>query len=562
MGIFFVVILGVRMLGHDRREPILHPIIDLTFGAVAGFALGAPVLLPGFQLSSLSVRRLKHAVPLGQQVVPVHDLVHLLFQGFDGLPIAGSYWFGDGLLYLGSAAYVGAAALALAIAGAALHRRRPEVIALIAVVVTMGAVAFAKPLVSVMDATPDAGGILWYRSLLPMSFALAVLAGVGMDLLVRKSADRAVLGWTGSGFAVLGVVLVASWSFGRGHLPRAEAAIRARSFLWPSVETVIGLALVGALIVLARRRRQPEGSDTRRQLRAGRWVGAILLVSETAILVAAGAPLFTSSTTFYAPTPAVTALQREVGSSLVGLGSPACFLPPTLGIDAEANAAYEVHELAFYDPLGPVSYFSSWTALTGQSAGYPAFSVYCPGVTSASLARLYGVGFVLERTGSPGPQGAVFDTRVGDEDLYRIPGAAAATLTSLPTSRRLPGLDAPGTPVAVTYPDPSSWKLVTKASSPQVLRLRLTDVPGWHASIDGRPLALKRFAGVMLQAEVPAGTHTVELHYWPSTFSVGIVLASCSAGALCIASIIGVFRRRKHRPGPFVHERKEAPGSV
>ena len=98
--------------------------------------------------------------------------------------------------------------------------------------------------------------------------------------------------------------------------------------------------------------------------------------------------------------------------------------------------------------------------------------------------------------------------------------------------------------MAVTTPGPASVTLVTHAHRETVLRLRLTDVPGWHATIDGRPLALSRFAGVMLQARIPPGRHTVELHYWPTTFTIGIVLAACSAAGLAAALIVGRVRRK------------------
>jgi len=127
---------------------------------------------------------------------------------------------------------------------------------------------------------------------------------------------------------------------------------------------------------------------------------------------------------------------------------------------------------------------------------------------------------------------------------YRIPGAAAATLTPMPSTGHLPGLDAPGRPVGVTHPDPSSWTLVTQARSPQVLRLRLTDVPGWRATIDGRPLPLQQFAGIMLQTEVPAGTHTVELRYWPATFSAGLLLAGGAVVGLLAAVVVPAIRGR------------------
>ena len=88
-----------------------------------------------------------------------------------------------------------------------------------------------------------------------------------------------------------------------------------------------------------------------------------------------------------------------------------------------------------------------------------------------------------------------------------------------------------------------------EGSVPQLLRLRLTDVPGWHASIDGRPLPLARFSGIMLQARVPPGAHVIELHYWPETFSIGIVCAACGAAGLAIGVLVGWRRRRAPAAG-------------
>lgn len=133
-----------------------------------------------------------------------------------------------------------------------------------------------------------------------------------------------------------------------------------------------------------------------------------------------------------------------------------------------------------------------------------------------------------------------------------FPGAALATLTPTPPDGHLPHTDAPGTPVAVTHPNPATWQMTTDASTAQVLRLRLTDVPGWKASIDGRPLAVVRFAGVMLQARIPPGRHTIELTYWPTTFTLGIVLAILGVVGLSIVVVLAAFRRsaRSSRPGP------------
>lgn len=75
--------------------------------------------------------------------------------------------------------------------------------------------------------------------------------------------------------------------------------------------------------------------------------------------------------------------------------------------------------------------------------------------------------------------------------------------------------------------------------------MHLTNVPGWHATIDGRPLTLKQYSLIMLQAEIPPGRHVIELNYWPSSFTEGIVLAVLAAVGLIVAGVVGIVRSRK-----------------
>jgi Bacterial membrane protein YfhO len=163
------------------------------------------------------------------------------------------------------------------------------------------------------------------------------------------------------------------------------------------------------------------------------------------------------------------------------------------------------------------------------------------------VARQFGVVYVLEPHNVRGPIGSVFVDSVGDEELYRIPGAASATILSAPAGEPLPSDNAMGRPVVVHHLNPATWRIVIRAATPQVLRLRITDVPGWHATIDGRPLALERFSGVILQARIPSGHHTITIHYWPRAFSIGLLFACCSAVVLCVATVEWK-RLRKIRP--------------
>jgi uncharacterized membrane protein YfhO len=51
----------------------------------------------------------------------------------------------------------------------------------------------------------------------------------------------------------------------------------------------------------------------------------------------------------------------------------------------------------------------------------------------------------------------------------------------------------------------------------------------------------------MLQARIPPGDHTVELSYWPTTFTLGIILGVCAFVGLCAALIIDGARRRRRQ---------------
>ena len=555
--LLILAVLGGRLLRVGESEPVLRPVVDLVVAAVAGVALGAPLLLPGTQIGGVSLRNFRGGqVSLGgpsksAHALPLHDLIHVLFQGFDGLPVAGTPWFADRYIYIDTVAYVGVIAVVLAVVALAKRWRDPTVLAFGAIAVVMAALVFAAPVVSVLDHLPfHLGGVLWYRAVAPMALGLAVLAGVGTDVLVRSGTSADVRRWLGAGFGAAGVVLLALWLFGRGHLPRLEANFRSKSFIWPVVATAIGL---GAFVWLGWAHRHGRaGDDAGRgaSSKPGMWAAAALLVCETAFLVVSGVPVWWSSPSGFTPTPGVVALRRAVGTSVVGHGTTAC---NSQGITPDVNAAFGVQELAAYDPVIPRVYFLNWRYLTGQQAGPPGSFIYCPAVTTATLARRYGVAYILEPHGSPGPQGGVFDRMVGDEDLYRIPGAAAATLTALPGTGGLPGPDARGTPVTVSHPNPADWKLVTHATRPSVLRLRLTNLPGWQGTIDGRRLPLLTFSGTMIQARVPAGTHTVELHYWPSAFSAGLGLAGAGVLGLGAIPVVGRIRRRSSvptTPGP------------
>ena len=109
--VFVIAVLAQRASWLGGSGPIVRPTVDLVLAVVAGAALGAPLLLPGLQLTAGGIRTGKTGTP----ALPLHDISAVIFQGFDGLPVAGSHWFGHlygNTSYLESATYVGVIAVA------------------------------------------------------------------------------------------------------------------------------------------------------------------------------------------------------------------------------------------------------------------------------------------------------------------------------------------------------------------------------------------------------------------------------------------------------------------
>ena len=550
LAVFLVVILISRATRLARvSQPILRPVGDLIVAAIAGVALSAPLLLPGLQVISRSSRNGKLGV--GVQTVTSGYLLKAIVPSFDGVPWRMDFFHRTA----GSTViYVGVITVVMALVAVGVRWRQPEVLAFVAVAAVTAGVVFLRPLASLIDRLPNAGSVRFYDALGPLTLAFAVLAGVGIDMIARSRRKRAVYRWAAVGFGGIGLFLLALFLFGRGHLSPMEAATRRASFLWPAIETAVGLVVIGILMVIDRRNRQSPAPGNRFRF-AGGWAATALVICGTVSLVASGTPAFKSSPTYVTTTPAVVALQRAVGSSLVGFGE-VC-LPAdspnvvSLGVTPNVNVIYQIQEFGVYDPTVPYSYLTAWQGSGKKSAGaknHRASNIFCPSVTSVTKARLFGIGFVLEQHGAPGPRGAVLEKRVGNEDLYRIPGSSAATLTPLLPNGRRPPNDASGTPVSVTHPDPASWKVVTQKTTPQVLRLRLTDLPGWHATVDGQPLRLSTFDNVMLQAKIPPGHHTIVVQYWPDTFTVGIVAAGLAVLALFLMIVLGGRWKRRRLP--------------
>lgn len=552
--VYALVLVAAGALRTHSWRSLLTPAVDLGLGLLAGLGLSAPLWLPGIQLSAATAR----FDQVGFGPLPARDLLDFLLQGYDGLPLAGAGYVGAGNYY-DVTAFVGVIAVAFAVLALVTRWRRPEVAGLGAVLVLLVAVVYVPPVNWLITQVPHGAGVNWNRALMPASLAVAALAGAGLDRFLAGGTTRSVQRTLGTIFALLAVGLAAvglAVATSSNHLPPAIAALRDRSFVWPTVGTVAGLVTVAVLWV--RRRRTDRRSTGRASQRsAARDAGVVrgaavgLVLVETAFLVLTGSPLWTTGQAYFASTSGESALQRAVGTATVGFGScPGLDDYADLGILPEANVGYGVHELAFYDTaVAPSTYYTSWARATGTAPDPNVDGVFCPAVTTVALARRYGVAYLLEPPGQAGPPGSVPEGTVGDEGLFFVPGAAPATLGPVAPSPPAGGPDGTGTPVTVTHPDDATWRMAVHAPAESTLYLRVTDVPGWRATVDGRPVPVRRWDSVMVQVTVPAGDHDVVLTYWPQRLTLGLAIAGVTAAALVIAAVTGWFlARRRRRP--------------
>ncbi|HUO48635.1 MAG TPA: YfhO family protein, partial [Acidimicrobiales bacterium] len=504
-------------------------LVGIGLGAAAGAALSAPLLLPGAAVLRQSIRSLGGGASGGRNAIAVMDLTHSTVAGVNGP------W------------YLGVISIVLAVVAVAFRWRSIETVALVVLAAVMAGLAFAQPIISVLASTPGLEAVRWPRAVILVALPLSVLAGLGVQDVTGARDLADVRRWLGWGFGAAGAVVVVLLLTGSSKVSTSTEGTL--GLAWPAIGVAAGLSTVAYLALPDRGR---TGDPVPGLLRRRRVRAAVALVAvQSVFLVAAGAPLWPSSPDYFAPTSGELALHRAVGDALVGLGSSDCYLPPALGIRPNANLFVGVQQLAVYDPMLPSAYYRSWRTITGQSpdsAGFPAVSTYCPPITSVAIARAYGVGYVLEPRGTTGPAGTVLAARVADEDVYRVPGAA--TVTATPTD------DPNGatTALPVGRPGPASMSFTTHGSTPLRLVIRVTSTPGWHATIDGRALALAPYEGVMLQASVPAGTHVVAMHYAPTTFTAGVALATVVLVAAAVWLVVGEHllpRRRRASPdGP------------
>jgi hypothetical protein len=139
-----------------------------------------------------------------------------------------------------------------------------------------------------------------------------------------------------------------------------------------------------------------------------------------------------------------------------------------------------------------------------------------------------------------GPSAALREIRSG-----RIDPAATVLLEGVRPSPPAAPLPA-GEEVLLARAGPERLEVRFRAGAPGWLVLSEAWLPGWRATLDGRPAAVRRAYGLMQAVSVPPGQHTLVLRYRPASAVWGLLL---SAAGLACGAALAVWGLRRRRPG-------------
>jgi hypothetical protein len=103
-------------------------------------------------------------------------------------------------------------------------------------------------------------------------------------------------------------------------------------------------------------------------------------------------------------------------------------------------------------------------------------------------------------------------------------------------------------PVDVRESGAQSATLKVHARLPVVVLIRIPFDSSWHATLDGRPVAVLHADYVDMAVTVPRGTHVLELAYDDQRIGFGLLGSGLSLGSLVVVALV-TRRRRRGPPG-------------
>ena len=481
-------------LGCSPRERRKSLVAKGATGVTVGILLSAPLLVA-------SLGYLGRA-ELGSHATDAFASLHLPLQALPQMTLPYVYGpifaFGDGRGVLaGIWSFVGghltSSILLFALLGLfSANRKGLRLMLLGFLALALARIYGLSPLAEVLGWLPGMSRIAFLRYAFPsVELAVVILAALGLDELTRHRSPRrrVVLAVTAASLGAVAVSAASAMSLARKlGAGFDERAYVGGSLLWGSTVVVLG-----SVIVLA------AGSRTRT------WLAAVVVAADALVLFTfaeASAPR-----SVHVDRAPVAFLRQHLGTSRFFTLGP---LQPNYGSyfglgqlnvnDIPIPKLFADHVRSRLDQdVDP-------TVFVGNTGGGRSPKV--PPPKQELLRNLNGyreaaVAYVLTPPGEAMPESAtsfrlVF--RSASTWIYRLNGA----------STYFTAADADCTLQVANRED---VRLVCPHAT--TLVRRETDLPGWSARVDGKPVAVHRFGDMFQAVSVGSGSHTVTFHYSP-----------------------------------------------
>ncbi len=582
LGILFAVV------GIVYRNVSLHKVVTtavyVTGGAILGGMIASPMLFPAIQLLAGSAKAGSKHIWGG---IPPNVTIQFLATGYYGYPTTASHWFYGSNFYELSAC-VGPLIVVLAVVALLAYKKRPVVMALVGTFVVLFLIVFrVLPVIqSLTKYLPGGTYVSFGRLLMPMDFFISVLGALGLSVLLRSivhngsahsdvvDSDVVNSGTIGNGtlgsnsrsialvvFFISSVALALILAYLIFHaetdkvLSSSDRSIRIHSLVLSIITLIGGAVVVGIIVVYKKYRLARSDHDgihgSVHDLKAGVVaIGLLILLLQGVLLIPPAATTEGFSHRFYPTTDSMTTLQAIVSGHLVGDGPlPAWYIGPTRSspLDAftpETNIPYGIDYFGAYDPMLQKSYLSSWSNVALQLAPLNGMGWFVPSFDTAKIARVYGVRYLISIVNAHGkviiPPGTTSVFEEPGYDIDMVPNSHRFTLvnpSSILHSAEV-GSNQFGKVQSWYWTSNNSLTIYIDARHEALLLARITSVPGWHATINGKPAKLSVALDTMLSLNVPTGKSIIRLTYWPSGLTDGIILAGVAF--LILIVLLGV----------------------
>ncbi len=392
-----------------------------------------------------------------------------------------------------------------------------------------------------VNAIPGVSSTAFYRYA-PASWELAVvvLAALGLDDVIRRSASRRIV--LGSGAVLLAAVLLC-WHAAEPVLRSLPGAPHQRawadaSLLWALIVIVgiVGLALVPDAV----------GGTTTVRMR----IGALAALAVVDVMAMFMTPQFSAPRQAVVDVAPVHYLVRYLGEERFFTLGP---LSPDYGSyyglssaglnDLPIPDAYGTYVMQHLDPNVNATVFTGTTMLRSNGP--------TPAQEFVEHLRAYeavGVKYVLLPSGTTLPSGAARLRTVFSDDT--------TTIVALPHPAPLFSANRHACSVRVT----GQTTAVVDCRRPSTLLYREQQMPGWHATANGRSLAVSADGPLFQAVDVPAGRSSVSFAFTPP--HAALALLAGALGLVCLVLAWAAPRRvlllARRRRSPALGPRRPA----